>query len=112
MLRNVDTRLVWRWYKTGLMPHGAWPLQSNSPKPEQVFQLMPQVATSTEKLGKAVQVVECSLLKNALLPPPGLFDELWDLLLSSLLPLWATFWKAWLQRAPETTHRPHVGWPY
>ena len=102
---------MWRWYRTGLLPHGAWLLQSNSPQPEQVFQLTPQVAMGMAKLGRAVQVVECSLLKDVLLPPPELFDELWDLVLRSLLPLWATFWKAWLQRSPETTQRPHVGWP-
>lgn len=61
--------------------------------------------------GRAVQVVECSLFKDVLLPSPELFDELWDLVFSSLLPFWAAFWKACLQKSPETTHRPHVGWP-
>ncbi|PKU47156.1 hypothetical protein llap_2530 [Limosa lapponica baueri] len=79
-LRNMDTKLVWRWYRTGLMPHGAWLLQNNCPQPRQVFQLTLQVAMSTENLGRALQVVKCSLLKDALLPPPPeLFDELWGL---------------------------------
>lgn len=46
----MDTKLVWRWYRTGLMAHGAWLLQSSSPQPEQVFQLTLQVATGMEKL--------------------------------------------------------------
>lgn len=84
-LRNTITKLVWKRYRTGLIPHGAWLLQSNCSQ-TQVFQLTPQVATGTEKLGRAVQVVECSLFKDVLLPSPELFDELWDLVLSSLLP--------------------------
>lgn len=57
-----------------------------------------------------MQAVQWSLLK-VLLPPPELFDELWDLVLSSFLQLWATFWKACLQNSPETTQKPHVIWP-
>lgn len=60
----MDTKLVWGWCRTGLMPHGAWLLQRNSPQPEQVFQPTLQVATGMEKLGRALQVVKCSPLKR------------------------------------------------
>jgi len=69
------------------MAHGAWLLHSNSPQPEQVFGLTLQVAMAMENLGRAVQVAECSLLKDMQLPLPQLFDELWDSVLSRLLPL-------------------------
>ncbi|XP_068795626.1 uncharacterized protein [Struthio camelus] len=65
-----------------------------------------QLAVDTEKLERAVQTIERALLKDVPLPPPGLFDELCDSVLSSLLPYWAAFRKAWLQRSPESAHRP------
>ncbi|XP_019382312.1 PREDICTED: uncharacterized protein LOC109304280 isoform X3 [Gavialis gangeticus] len=67
-----------------------------------------QVAVDAEKLGRAVQAAEQALQKDAPLPPPNLFDELRDSVLSSLLPYWACFQKAWLQRSPTSAQRAPV----
>lgn len=58
-----------------------------------------------EKLERAVQAAEQALQKDAPLPPPSLFDELRDSVFSSLLPYWACFQKAWLQRSPTSAQR-------
>ncbi|KYO43411.1 hypothetical protein Y1Q_0013482 [Alligator mississippiensis] len=67
-----------------------------------------QVAVDAEKLERAVQAAEQALQKDAPLPPPSLFDELRDSVFSSLLPYWACFQKAWLQRSPTSAQRAPV----